>query len=54
MEIIFMFVAGFIVFLIAIIAIFRSAVFRMKEPAKQNEERISQLEKRLEKLETRK
>jgi hypothetical protein len=54
MEIIFMFVAGFIVFLIALIAIFRSAVFRMKEPAKQNEERISQLEKRLEKLETRK
>ncbi|WP_198030024.1 hypothetical protein [Oceanobacillus manasiensis] len=54
MEIIFMFVAGFVVFFIAIIAVMKGIIHRVKEPARQSEQRISNLEKRLQELESRK
>ncbi|MGJ9459873.1 hypothetical protein [Oceanobacillus sp. CF4.6] len=51
MEIIFMYVAGIIVFVIAIIAIVRGITYRIKSPADDLKEQISILERRVDDLE---
>ncbi|MGY0694977.1 hypothetical protein ACW2QC_19795 [Virgibacillus sp. FSP13] len=54
MEIIFMFVMGMIVFIIAVIAIFNGATHRIKSPIDDLKEEISNLEKRVNDLENEK
>lgn len=54
MEIIFMFIAGFIVFIIAIIAIIKAVTHRINIPTEDLKEEMSKLKKRVNELENEK
>jgi len=54
MEIIFMFIAGFIVFIIAIIAIIKGVTHRKKVQQMNLKEEVSNLKKRVHELENEK
>ncbi|WP_164215563.1 hypothetical protein [Virgibacillus sp. YIM 98842] len=54
MEIIFMFIAGFIVFIIAVIAIVKGVTHRVKRPTDDLKAEVSHLKKRVSELENEK
>lgn len=54
MEIIFMFIAGFIVFIIIIIAIIKGVAHRIKSPTDELKEEVLNLKNRINELENEK